>query len=98
MSTRNVTLPDHLDHYIDEGIASGRFTDASDAVREALSLMEESEQAKVEWMRSAVQEGIDAIERGDYVTLRSGKEIKDFVRQIGEEVEVELATEQDRGR
>jgi len=86
MSTRNVTLPDHLDHYIDEGIASGRFTDASDAVREALSLMEESEQAKVEWMRSAVQEGIDAIERGDYVTLTSGEEIDEFIDQLRREV------------
>ena len=86
MSTRNVTLPDHLDHYIDEGIASGRFPDASDAVREALSLMEESEQAKVEWMRSAVQEGIDAIERGDYVTLTSGEEIDEFIDQLRREV------------
>ncbi len=86
MSTRNVTLPDHLDQYIDEGIASGRFTDASDAVREALSLMEESEQAKVEWMRSAVQEGIDDIERGDYVTLNSGEEIDEFIDQLRREV------------
>jgi len=33
-----------------------------------------------------VQEGIDDIERGDYVTLNSGEEIDEFIDQLRREV------------
>jgi antitoxin ParD1/3/4 len=93
MPTRNVNLTEHFDRFIDTGIASGRFSNASEVVREGLRLLEQREQedqAKLEWLRSAAKEGFDAIEHGDYVTLRSDRDIEEFVRQIGEEASVEL--------
>jgi antitoxin ParD1/3/4 len=93
MPTRNVNLTEHFDRFIEAGITSGRFSDASEAVREGLRLLEQREQedkAKIEWLRAAAKEGFDDIELGDYVTLRSGKEIDDFIDQLGEEASAEF--------
>ena len=100
MPTRNVNLTDHFDSFIDEGIASGRFGNASEVVREGLRLLEQRERedkAKLEWLRGAAKEGFDAIGQGDYVTLRSEKEIGDFLTRIHGEVSAELADERKRG-
>jgi antitoxin ParD1/3/4 len=99
MPTRNVDLTEHLDRFIEDGVASGRFSNAGEVVREGLWLLEEREQedkAKLEWLRPAAKEGFDDIERGDYVTLRSDKEISDFFGQLGEEASAESANKQKR--
>ena len=43
MPTRNVNLTEHFDHFIETGITSGRFGNASEVVREGLRLLEQSE-------------------------------------------------------
>ena len=99
MPTRNVNLTEHFDRFIETGITSGRFSNASEVVREGLRLLEQREredQAKIEWLRAAAKEGFDDIERGDYVTLRSGKEIDDFIDRLGEEASAEFAAGQNR--
>ena len=96
MPTRNVNLTEHLDRFIEARVTSGRFSNASEVVREGLRLLEQREQedkAKLKWLRAAAKEGFDAIERGEYVTLRSDREIEEFIREIGEEVSAELAAE-----
>ena len=58
MPTRNVNLTDHFDRFIEDGIASGRFSNASEIVREGLRLLEQREQedqAKLKWLRAAVK-------------------------------------------
>jgi antitoxin ParD1/3/4 len=69
-------------------------------VREGLRLLEQREQeerAKLDWLRAAVQEGLDAIDRGDYTDLNSKREIKDFLRRTREEAAAGLASPQRRG-
>ncbi len=100
MPTRNVTLAEHFDRFIETGITSGRFSNASEVVREGLRLLEQREKenrAKIEWFRSAAKEGFDAAGRGDYAALNSGKELDDFMKQIHEEVSSELAAGRKRG-
>ena len=78
MPTRTVHLTEHFDTLITAGIESGQFSNASEIVREGLRLLEQrqaEDKAKIEWLRGAVQEGLDAIERGEYVTLCSPEEI-----------------------
>jgi antitoxin ParD1/3/4 len=94
LPTRNVNLTEHFDRFIEAGITSGRFSNASEMVREGLRLLEQrdqEDQAKLAWLRSAAKEGFDEIERGEYVKLRSDQEIDDFIHQIGEEVSTRLA-------
>jgi antitoxin ParD1/3/4 len=84
--TRNVNLTEHFDRFVEAGIASGRFSNASEVVREGLRLPEQRERedwAKIAWLRAAAEDGFDDIERGDYVTLRSGREIDDLSIGLG---------------
>jgi antitoxin ParD1/3/4 len=100
MPTRNVNLTEHFDRYIEAGVTSGRFSNASEVVREGLRLLEQREQedkARLNWLRAAVKEGFDDMERGDYVTLRSDREIKDFMRRLRKEAAGEPAAENTRG-
>jgi hypothetical protein len=46
---------------------------------------EQEDGAKLEWLRAAAREGFGDIERGDYVTLRSDRDIEEFMRHVGEE-------------
>jgi antitoxin ParD1/3/4 len=87
--TRNVNLTDHFDRFIETGITSGRFSNASEVVREGLRLLEQREQedrAKLEWLRSAAHEGFEDADRGAYLTLRSDQDIDDVVDKARREV------------
>lgn len=91
MPTRNVELTDHFDRFIANGVASGRFADAGDVIREGLRLLEQrekEEQAKIEWLRQAVGEGIADMERGDFVTMRSDQDFDDLIMQLRTEASV----------
>ena len=92
MPTRNVNLTEHWDRFVEHGITSGRFSNASEVVREGLRLLEQrqqEDQARLDGLRAAAQEGFAALERGDSVTLHSGEEIRDLMRQIGQDVSAE---------
>jgi antitoxin ParD1/3/4 len=85
MPSRNVFLSDQFETFITSGIEEGRYSNASEVVREGLRLLQQrdaEDRARIEWLRGAVQEGIDAMERGDYVTLNSPQEIKDHIRGL----------------
>jgi antitoxin ParD1/3/4 len=80
--TRNVNLTDHFDRFIETGITSGRFSNASEVVCEGLRLLEQREQedqAKLVWLCSAANEGFEDADHGAYLTLRSDKDIDDVV-------------------
>ena len=100
MPTRNVNLTEHLDRFVEAGIESGRFSNASEVVREGLRLLEQREQedkARLEWLRAAAKKGFDAIDRGDFAAVNSEEEVGAFLRKIHEEVSVGLAAERKRG-
>lgn len=74
MPTRNINLTQHFDKFVETEVSSGRYGSASEVVREGLRLMESrkrEEQAKLRWLRGAVKEGLDEIERGEGRTFES---------------------------
>lgn len=98
MPQRNVNLTPHFDKFIDTTIASGRYSNASEIVREGLRLLEQHEKedrAKLDWLRAAAKEGFGAIKRGDYTALDSDAEIAKFMKGIREEIS--LGATEDRG-
>lgn len=89
MPTRNVSLTDHFDRLIEEGIQSGRYANASEMVREGLRLIEERDRLareKLERLRAAVREGFEQIERGEATELDSGEALVEHVRASGRTV------------
>ena len=64
MGTKNVSLPQELEEYIDAKVASGEYSHASEVVRDAVRLMMRQEAEKLEWLRDAIAKGIEDIEAG----------------------------------
>jgi antitoxin ParD1/3/4 len=89
MPTRNVNLTKHFDQFIEEGVSSGRFGNASEMVREGLRLLEQrdrEDRARVEWLRGEVQKGIDASDRGESIGFASSEERRAYLRERTERV------------
>jgi len=61
----NVSLTPQLEAMIRQRVASGRYNNASEVVREALRLLEEREQ--LEHLRSLIAVGVEQVERGELI-------------------------------
>ncbi|WP_304164105.1 type II toxin-antitoxin system ParD family antitoxin [Phenylobacterium aquaticum] len=86
MTARNVNLTDHLAHFIDLNVESGRFQNASEVVREALRLLEHQQQEdelKLEALRQAIAVGMADIAAGRFISLES-HEIAGFLEGLGQ--------------
>ncbi len=89
MPTRNVNLTTHFDEFIEGGVASGRFSNASEVVREGLRLLEQREaedKAKIEWLRNATEEAFASLDRGEGIEFDSVDDLIAYVDQTFEEV------------
>jgi antitoxin ParD1/3/4 len=81
MPTRNINLTEHIDHFVEREVSSGRYSNASEIVREALRLLEEQEQeweAKLQVLRQAAEQGFAKIDQGQGIVLKSKKALGQF--------------------
>jgi antitoxin ParD1/3/4 len=63
----NVSLTPELEALIQERVRSGRYTSASEVVREALRLLEDRDELRrmrLDQLRSQVAAGLDSLDRG----------------------------------
>ena len=84
----NVSVAAGQKKFIDSLVKTGRYVTTSEVVREGLRLLQEREYVqnlREEEIRKQVQEGIDALDRGDYLQLdREGlKAFFDKVKRDG---------------
>lgn len=89
MPTRNINLTDQLDRFVERQVSSGRYSNASEIVRDALRQLEEREQereAKLKALRRAAGQGFDQIDQGKGFALKGKKAISQFVAGIEAEV------------
>jgi antitoxin ParD1/3/4 len=94
MPQRNVNLTNHFDHFIDAHIESGRFSNASEMVREGLRLLEQREredEAKIIWLRGVATEAFASLDRGEGLMFDSIEDMDAYVRKVGEAVFAERA-------
>ncbi|HUB53174.1 MAG TPA: type II toxin-antitoxin system ParD family antitoxin [Terracidiphilus sp.] len=73
----NVSLTPELDKFVADKVASGRYTSASEVVREALRLLEDQEKSRAERLEEfnrELQRRIDAADRGEFVTAEQARE------------------------
>jgi antitoxin ParD1/3/4 len=92
--TRNINLTEHLDFFVERQIASGRYSNASEIVRESLRLLEEQEQerkAKLKALRQAAKQGFDEIDQGKGIVLKGKKAIRQLIMEIEADVRTKTA-------
>lgn len=78
MPARNVNLTKHHESFIEERVRSGRFSSASEVVREGLRLLEQKEAedlAKLQWLRRATKQAFSQLDRGEGISLSSAQDI-----------------------
>ncbi len=100
MPLRSAEVSVHLDRFIEDAVASGRFHDASEVVNEGLRLLREREQVnreKREWLRAAAKEGFDAIDRGEGIEFESMAELTAYIDELEGEVAAAVAAERQCG-
>jgi antitoxin ParD1/3/4 len=66
MATRNVVLTDPQSDLVDRLVASGRYQNASEALRAGLRLLER-EETELSALRDRLSSGLDEARRGDLV-------------------------------
>lgn len=72
MPTRNISLTDEQDAFVEKVVRAGEYQNASEAVRDALRVLQQrrSEDAlKLKVLRAQIKAGIDALDRGDFVEV-----------------------------
>lgn len=77
----NVSLTPTLEALVQEKVASGRYNNASEVIREALRIMEEHDQIKqlrTEVLKKELSIALDSLERGEFST----KSVSDIADQV----------------
>jgi antitoxin ParD1/3/4 len=72
MPTRHIELTAEQDAFVEEMVQSGKYQDASEAVRDAvrtLQLRLQVDELKIEILRTHLKAGVDALDRGDFTEL-----------------------------
>ena len=85
MATQTLQLTDEQAEVIRQMVANGSYDDASHVVDDALRLLkaqQDEQLAELEWLRSEVQKGFDAFERGDFIELDSEEAIQELSMEI----------------
>ncbi len=75
MPTRNISLTPQQDAFIDEMLKTGEYRNASEAVRDAIRALQQrraEDALKLDTLRHLVQQGVAALDRGDYVEVEDG--------------------------
>jgi antitoxin ParD1/3/4 len=86
MPTRNIELTDHFDRFVEDQLASGRYQDASEVLRDGLRLLERQtrvDEEKLTVLRKLVSDGLEALDRGEAITLTGEDELADFLAKVG---------------
>lgn len=81
----NVSLTTELEKFVTDKVASGRYTSASEVVREALRLLEREEKSRkkqLDELNRELQSRIEALDRGERLT---SDEVREHFRRKSEE-------------
>ncbi|CAM5211207.1 hypothetical protein OURE66S_02705 [Oligella ureolytica] len=88
MPTRNVVITVHQDRLVEQLVASGRYQNVSEVMREGLRLVELQEAEytdKLRILRDAIQLGKNDMEAGQFKTFNNTKELNEYLNALADE-------------
>ena len=86
MPTRNVVLTDHQTQFVERLVASGRYQNASEVLRDGLRLVEQREDERanrLRVLREAVATGVADIDAGRYTVLDCPDSLRARIALLG---------------
>ncbi|CAN5921239.1 hypothetical protein BH11PSE8_BH11PSE8_35580 [soil metagenome] len=89
MPTRNVVLTDRQATMIERLVASGRYQNASEVLREGLRMVESREaetKARLKALREAVKVGIDDADAGRFTSFGTPAELERHLKSVVRDV------------
>ena len=95
MPSRNISLTDHFDGFVERSIRAGRFANASEVVRAGLHLLERREREEEERraaLKAAATEGFGALDQGDHVLLEGEQALRRTLREVGRAARAGIAS------
>src|ERR1700747_2469447 len=72
MPTRNISLTDEQDAFVEKVVKAGEYQNASEAVRDALRVLRQRQREdalKLRALRAQIKAGVDALDRGEYTEV-----------------------------
>jgi putative addiction module CopG family antidote len=91
MTALKVTLPEPLDRFVADQVASGAYADPEDVIRASLRRFKTQSEAETERRArffEAVQIGLDEAERGEVIPVT---DVRAFLDEIDAEIDAEFA-------
>ena len=95
MPSRNISLTDHFDGFVERSIRAGRFANASEVVRAGLHLLEHREREEEERraaLKAAAAEGFGALDRSDHVFLDGEQALRRKLQEVGRAARMGIAS------
>ena len=84
MPTRNISLTTEQDAFVAKLVDSGEYQNASEALRDALRALQQrrrEDALRLKALQARLDQGIAALDRGDYVELQTGAALQRYVEQ-----------------
>jgi antitoxin ParD1/3/4 len=84
MATRNISLTDKQDAFVERGVKAGEYQNASEAVRDALRVLQQKRREdalKLKALRLQIKAGADAIARGDFTEVDDAS-LEQFLEEV----------------
>jgi antitoxin ParD1/3/4 len=88
----NISLPDQMKQWVEEQVATGRYANASDVMRDVIRERQKRDEA-LEELRAEIQKGIDS-----GISTRSREELREYARRRADEAMKDHGLEDDRSR
>ncbi len=101
MPTRNVVLTDHQADLIAKLVASGRYQNASEVMREGLRLIERQEsedQVRLKVLREAADTGIADVVVGRFRTFDTADALEDHLSALSQDALADPSSNADAGQ
>jgi antitoxin ParD1/3/4 len=72
MPVRNIHLTDEQDAFVEEVVRTGKYEDASEAMRDAVRALQhriQADELKLDLLRTQLQAGLDALDNGRFTEV-----------------------------
>ena len=84
MPTRNISLTEEQDAFVEKVVRSGEYQNASEAFRAALRILQqrrEEDALRLKALRAQLKAGVDALDSGEFVEV-SDEELEAFLQNL----------------